>query len=101
VTGFGALKRTHIHVGDWDQMPPKNRYIVWEGPSELCSLSGFIANGRVHAHMTASDGERTMGGHLEPETIVLYLCEIVIQIVEDLPLRRVMTEDQLPLLRRR
>lgn len=101
VTGFGALKRTHIHVGEWDQTPPKNRYIVWEAPAELCSIAGFIADGKVHAHITASSGEKTMGGHLEPETIVLYLCEIVIQIIDDLPLTRVMTDDGLPLLRRR
>ncbi|MCD6361196.1 MAG: DNA-binding protein [Armatimonadetes bacterium] len=101
VTGFGALKRTHIHVGEWDRTPPKNRFIVHEGPAELCGLHGLIAGGQVHAHITAGNGEWTIGGHLEPETIVLYLCEIVIEVIEDLPLRREMTADGLPLLRRR
>lgn len=101
VTGFGALKRTHIHVGEWDRTPPKNIFIVREGPAELCGLHGVIADGQVHAHITASNGEWTIGGHLEPETVVLYLCEIVVQVIEGLPLRREMTEDGLPLLRRR
>ena len=101
VTGFGALKRTHIHVGEWDRTPPKNVFIVREGPAELCSLAGFIVDGQVHAHITASNGEWTIGGHLEPETVVLYLCEIVIQRIQGLRLRREMTADGLPLLRRR
>ncbi len=101
VCGFGALKRTHIHVGEWEHTPPRNRYVVYEGPAELCGLHGLIAAGQVHAHITASNGEWTIGGHLEPETIVLYLCEIVIEVIEGLPLRREMTADGLPLLQRR
>ncbi len=101
VTGFGALKRTHIHVGQWAQMPPKNRYVVHEGPMELCQLSGLIADGEVHAHITASDAETTIGGHLEPETIVLYLCEIVLQVLPGLRLTREFSDDELPLLQQR
>lgn len=101
VTGFGALQRTHIHVGEWCELPPKNRFIVHEGPMELCSLSGLIADGGVHAHITASDGERTLGGHLEPETVVLYLCEIVLRVLPGLSLTREMSSDALPLLRER
>ncbi|NLO05798.1 MAG: DNA-binding protein [candidate division WS1 bacterium] len=98
VTGFGALQRTHVHVGEWCELPPKNRYIVHEGPMELCSLTGLIAGGSVHAHITASDCDTTIAGHLEPETIVLYLTEIVLQVLP-ISLRREMSPDALPLLR--
>jgi len=101
VTGFGALKRTHLHIGEWDKLPPKKKYIVWEAPVELCSLAGFIADGQVHAHLTVSNGERTIGGHLEPDTIVLYLNEIVISRTPGLKLTRELSPDGLPLLRRR
>ncbi|MEA3399603.1 MAG: PPC domain-containing DNA-binding protein [Armatimonadota bacterium] len=101
VTGFGALKRTHIHVGDWCELPPRNRYVVHEGPMELCQIAGLIADGQVHAHITASDAETTLGGHLEPQTIVLYLCEIVLQVLPGLSVTREMSSDGLPLLRQR
>jgi len=98
VTGFGALKRTHIHVGEWDQLPPKNKYIVWEAPVELCSLTGLIVDGQVHAHITVSDGEKTIGGHLEPESVVLYLNEIVLHVIPGLKLTREMSPEGLPIL---
>ena len=79
VTGYGALSRLHIHYGKHTQRPPEAVFAVYEEPLELCALTGVIADNQVHAHILASTGRASFGGHLEPETIVCWLAEIVLQ----------------------
>ncbi|HEY3398780.1 MAG TPA: PPC domain-containing DNA-binding protein [Armatimonadota bacterium] len=100
VTGYGALSRLHIHWGRHTGRPPEAVYGVYEEPLELTALSGVVADGQVHAHITAGAGERTCSGHLEPETVVCWLAEVVIQRLP-LDLVRVRDEFGIPLLRER
>jgi hypothetical protein len=91
VTGFGALSRLHIHYGGTAELPPQDVFTVYEEPMELVSLTGLVASGEVHAHITASNGRETWGGHLEPDTRVAFLTEVVLQ---RLPLRLVRERDE-------
>ena len=100
VTGYGALSRLHVHWGKHTGLPPEAVYGVYEEPLEICALPGVIADGQVHAHITAGAGERTISGHLEPETIVCWLAEVVIRRLP-LDLMRVRDEWGVPLLRKR
>jgi len=100
VTGYGALSRLHVHWGKHTGLPPEAVYGVYEEPLEICAMPGVIADGQVHVHITAGAGERIISGHLEPETVVCWLAEVVIQ---RLPLDLVRVKDQwgVPLLQRR
>ena len=42
-----------------------------EGPFDILAVTGHVMGGRVHAHLTFSDEEKAMGGHLEPGSHVL------------------------------
>jgi len=100
VTGYGALSRLHVHWGKHTGRPAEPVFGVWEEPLEICCLTGLIADGQVHAHIAASNGPQTFGGHLELETIVCWLAEVVIRRLP-LDLVRVKDEYGVPLLRTR
>lgn len=88
VAAFGALKYAHFHVAVTDTYPPQARFIKWLAPLELCHASGVIADGEPHVHIMVSNEEKALGGHLEEGTVVLYLCEIVIQRLDGMGLTR-------------
>lgn len=91
VTGYGALSRLHVHWAKYARRPAEPVFGVWEEPLEICCLTGLIADGQVHAHIAASNGAHTYGGHLEPGTVVCWLAEVVIQ---RLPLDLVRVKDE-------
>lgn len=100
VTGYGALSRLHLHWGKHTGRPAEPVYGIYEEPLEICALPGVIADGKVHAHITAGAGERNYSGHLEPGTVVCWLAEVVIQVLP-LDLVRVRDEYGVPLLQHR
>jgi len=78
VSAFGTLSRCHLHVVTTTEFPATERFLVYEEPLELVQVSGVIAGGVPHLHLTVSDGVRAFGGHLEEGNVVLYLAEVVI-----------------------
>src|SRR4051812_2351852 len=61
VSAVGSL--THVALRFANQ-PGATRL---RGHFEVVSLSGYLADGELHAHMAVSDGEgKTTGGHLMP-----------------------------------
>ena len=98
VTGYGALSRLHIHYGKHVGRRPEAVFAVYEEPLELCALTGVVADNQVHAHIIASNGRASFGGHLEPETIVCWLAEIVLQRLP-LNLTRERDEYGIPMLK--
>ena len=83
-SAIGSLQRAHFHRVTSLAETPVDEYIVIEKPMELSSLQGLIVDGQPHIHMTISDLEKTYTGHLEEDTIVLYLVEISIAEIDGL-----------------
>ena len=65
LSGLGSLDRYHVHVVKTTNMPPGDTFFQGEGPFDILTLTGAILAGRVHAHITFSNTEQAMGGHLE------------------------------------
>ena len=79
VSGIGTLRTCHMHYIEHTDFPPKDRFFRLVKPLELVSTSGLIADGEPHLHIVVSCGETEVwAGHLEPESEVAYLAEIVI-----------------------
>ena len=79
VSGIGTLKTCNMHHIVHDDFPPENRYYKVEKPLEVSSISGIIADGQAHLHMTVGYAdELALAGHVEPGCEVLYLAELVI-----------------------
>ena len=69
--GVGSLASYHVHVVASTDLPPENAFVRGAGPFDILAITGHVLGGRVHAHLTCSDAERAMGGHLEPGCRVL------------------------------
>ena len=78
-----------MHHIEHDHFPPDDRMFTVEKPLEVSSISGIIADGKPHLHMTVGyRDEWSIAGHLEPGSEVLYLAEVVILRFDGLALDR-------------
>ncbi len=79
LSGIGTFDRARIHHITHTGFPSGNKFVQIEGPVELCSVDGIIADHKPHMHCTmALRGDELLAGHLEPGCHVLYLAEVVI-----------------------
>lgn len=89
ISGIGTLDRARLHHITTTGYPSVNAFPTYEGPIELLSVQGIIADYVPHLHTCISIREQTYMGHLEPGCRVLYLAEIAIARLEGVRLRRV------------
>ena len=79
LSGVGTFDRARIHYITHTGFPAEDKFVEIEGPVELCSVDGIIADHKPHMHCTmALRGNELFAGHLEPGCNVLYLAEVVI-----------------------
>ena len=91
ISGVGTLKRCHMHYVNTSGFPPENRFYAVEESLEIGSISGLIADYEPHLHIAVGcRDQRTYVGHLEDESVVLYLAEVLIMRLDDMGLRREM-----------
>jgi len=88
LSGIGTLDRARMHHITHTGYPPRDAFVEYEGPIELLSIDGIIADYTPHLHTCISIKETTYMGHLEPGCRVLYLAEIAIARLEGLRLCR-------------
>jgi predicted DNA-binding protein with PD1-like motif len=70
LTGIGSVTSYNLHAVDNTDFPPEEVFYEDDGPYDLIASQGYVINGRVHAHITLSDEDQSIGGHLEPGTRV-------------------------------
>ena len=83
LSGVGSLTSYRVHVVDNTTFPPKEAFPEAEGPQDLLNVNGYVMNGRVHAHVTFSNQEKAMGGHLEPGTRVFTFAIITLGVLDE------------------
>lgn len=94
VSGIGSLKKARYHIveeGD-NGKSFSDKFIKKEGWIEIVSMSGIIANGEPHIHISLSQDDKGFGDHLEEGCIILTLAEIVIVKIEKEMERRISEE---------
>jgi predicted DNA-binding protein with PD1-like motif len=69
--GIGSLSAYRVHVVETTRLPPGDVFFSEEGPFDILQVNGYVLEGRVHAHLTLSNTEKAMGGHLEEGCKVL------------------------------
>lgn len=89
VSAIGTFSKARMHRVTTLDPKPMDEIICVEAPMELSAAQGIVANGEPHFHMVFSDLTTTYSGHLEEESIVLYLAELVLMEVRGLELERV------------
>lgn len=92
ISGIGTFSNLNIHYVDRTDLPDdqsdRNVDLELDGAWEVTNVNGVIADGEPHLHVTAFDGERTVGGHLEHGCEVNVLGEFTIRTFEGLSLTR-------------
>ena len=71
LNGIGSATKYRVHVVKTTDLPPGDVFFGEEGAFDILNITGFIVEGRVHAHITLSNTEKAVGGHLEEGTSVL------------------------------
>ncbi len=88
LSGIGTLDKARLHYITHTGFPPSNEFVDYEGPIELLSIDGIIADFTPHLHTCISIKDQTYMGHLEPGCRVLYLAEIAIARLQGVRLTR-------------
>jgi predicted DNA-binding protein with PD1-like motif len=83
LTGIGSVTQYHVHSVKTTTFPTENIFLKEHGAFDILNIGGYVFNGRVHAHITLCDLKKTIGGHLEPETIVYTFAIITIGVLPD------------------
>ena len=86
LSGVGSLDRYHFHVVQTTNMPPGNTFVQGEGPFDILTITGLVVDSSVHAHITFSNTEVAMGGHLEEGCRVLTFAVVVMAEALDVDL---------------
>ena len=86
LSGLGSLDRYHVHVVKTTNMPPGDVFFKGEGPFDILMLTGAIIGGRVHAHITFSNTEKALGGHLEEGCRILTFGVVTLAETDDIDL---------------
>ena len=89
VSGIGTLKTCRLHHITHSNFPSTNEFYTLEKPLELVSVSGAVADGEPHLHVVISyKEEKVYSGHLEENSEVLYLAEVIILKFNDMKMAR-------------
>ena len=84
LSGIGSVRGYHIHQVINRTFPSKNAYVKDPtAPADLISTNGYIIDGRIHAHITLANPDKSFGGHLEPGTHVFTFAIITIGLLND------------------
>jgi predicted DNA-binding protein with PD1-like motif len=86
----GSVRNYQVHAVSSRTFPSADVFVEDPtAPADIIGMNGYVFDGRVHAHMTLSTGDRAFGGHLEPHTNVFTFAIVTLGILNtDADLRR-------------
>ena len=73
---MGSVRSYHVHVVESSDLPPRDIFLKGEVPLDILSLNGVVMDGRVHAHLSLSGIDFSIGGHLEEGCRVHTFCQV-------------------------
>jgi hypothetical protein len=84
LSGIGSVRNYHVHSVSNRTFPSKNVFVKdATTPADIVSVNGYVIGGRVHAHMTMTDGDKAFGGHIEPGTNVFTFAIVTLGVLSD------------------
>ena len=83
LAGIGSVSQYHYHVVSDANLPPAEEFPKASVAMDLVSVQGYILDGRVHAHISLSDENSMVGGHLESGTKALTFFIITVGVLPD------------------
>jgi predicted DNA-binding protein with PD1-like motif len=84
LSGMGSVRGYHVHQVSNRTFPSKNLFVKNPTePADILGMSGFIANGIIHPHITLATPDKAFGGHLEPGTSVFTFAVVTLGVLKD------------------
>ena len=84
LNGVGSVMATHYHVVSNRSFPSRNTYLEDATKSaDIIDMSGFVIDGKIHAHFTMADPDKAFGGHLEPGTKAFTFAIVTLGVLAD------------------
>ncbi len=83
LSGVGSLRGYHVHSVSNRTFPSKN--VFWKdptSPADIISVNGYVIDGKIHAHMTLSTGDKSFGGHIEPGNSVFTFAILTLGVLD-------------------
>jgi predicted DNA-binding protein with PD1-like motif len=93
VSGIGSLQKLKYHRPLDLAETANDEYLCIEAPLEVGSLAGSVIDGVGHFHIVPADLKQVHSGHLELESEVLYLMEVILAELEGCNLERKLTPE--------
>lgn len=86
LSGVATFETIHYHYVANCNLIPQEHHVRETGAFEVSNISGCILHKEPHIHFTAHDLNqgKSVAAHLEPETTVLYVAELVLAEILDL-----------------
>ncbi len=98
LSAIGTFEKARFHRIKNTNQEAEDEFFTIESPMEFSSVDGIVADGEPHFHMTFQDLDRAYAAHLEDDSIVCYLAEIVLAEIKGVRLTRIRNEHSIPLL---
>ena len=84
LSGAGSVRGYHLHQVSNRDFPSKNMFVKDPtAPADLIGMNGYIMDGRIHAHVTLANPDKSFGGHLEPGTNVFTFAIVTLGVLKD------------------
>jgi predicted DNA-binding protein with PD1-like motif len=84
LSGMGSVRGYQVHQVSNRTFPSKNVFVKNPTePADITGMSGFVANGVLHPHITLATPDKAIGGHLEPGTTVFTFAVVTIGVLKD------------------
>jgi predicted DNA-binding protein with PD1-like motif len=84
ISAIGSVTNYHYHTVSNSSFPSKNVFVKNPAsPADLVTMSGYVIDGRVHAHASFSNPDKAFGGHLEKGTNVFTFAIVTIGVLND------------------
>ena len=84
LSGMGSVRGYQVHQVSNRTFPSKNMFVKNPTePADVIGMSGFVAGGVLHPHITLATPDRAFGGHLEPGTTVFTFVVVTLGILKD------------------
>ncbi|MEZ5353744.1 MAG: DNA-binding protein [Bryobacteraceae bacterium] len=84
LSGIGSVRNYHVHSVSNREFPSRNVFVKDPAtPADIVSINGYVIGGRIHAHMTLTDGDKSWGGHIEPGNPVFTFAIVTLGVLAD------------------
>ena len=84
LSGMGSVRGYQVHQVSNRTFPSRNTVVKNPTePADILGMSGFIANGIVHPHISLATPDKAFGGHLESGTNVFTFAVVTLGVLKD------------------